>query len=144
MIVPDANLLLYAYDEASPFHDRAVQWWCRCMSESEPVGLCPVVVFAFIRIGTSTKIFEQPMSIKEATDHVRSWMEIPVTAWIESHETDLEQAFKYLELAGTGGNLTTDAQIAAIGRRYKAIIHTADTDFQRFKGVRWINPIIKA
>lgn len=27
MILPDANLLLYAYDEASPFHERAKTWW---------------------------------------------------------------------------------------------------------------------
>ena len=48
-----------------------------------------------------------------------------------------------LEAAGAGGNLTTDAQIAAIASRHRATVHTADTDFSRFPDVRWINPIVK-
>ena len=44
MIIPDANLLLYAYDEASPFHARARSWWSECISGPEPVGLVAVVL----------------------------------------------------------------------------------------------------
>ena len=51
MIVPDANLLLYAYDSESPFHRAAARWWSALLSGAEPVGLCPVVVFAFLRSG---------------------------------------------------------------------------------------------
>jgi predicted nucleic acid-binding protein len=54
----------------------------------------------------------------------------------------VEQALQWLEAAGSGGNLTTDAQIAAIARRRRATVHTADTDFARFAGVRWTNPIL--
>jgi predicted nucleic acid-binding protein len=43
--------------------------------------------------------------------------------------------------AGTGGNLVTDAQIAAISLRLDATIHTADTDFARFPKIRWKNPL---
>jgi len=39
MIIPDINLLLYAYDAASPFHAKAVAWWQACLSGEEPVGL---------------------------------------------------------------------------------------------------------
>ena len=42
---------------------------------------------------------------------------------------------------GTAGNLTTDAQIAALVRQEKAILHSNDTDFQRFPGIRWLNPL---
>ena len=61
MIIPDANLLLYAYDEASAFHLRAKSWWSTCLSGPEPVGLVAVVLFAFVRIGTSPKVFETPL-----------------------------------------------------------------------------------
>ena len=60
MIIPDANLLQYAYDEASPFHLRAKSWWSTCLSGPEPVRLVAVVLFAFTRIGTSPKVFETP------------------------------------------------------------------------------------
>ena len=56
MIIPDANLLLYAYDEASPLHLRAKSWWSTCLSGPEPVRLVAVVLFAFTRIGTSPKV----------------------------------------------------------------------------------------
>ena len=48
MIIPDVNLLLYAYDAASPFHGRATSWWQACLRGTEPVGLAHVVMFGFI------------------------------------------------------------------------------------------------
>ena len=51
-------------------------------------------------------------------------------------------ARKWLEAEGTGGSLTADAQIAAIATRHRGTVHTADTDFQRFPGVRWKNPLL--
>lgn len=54
---------------------------------------------------------------------------------------DVERALELLQGAGTGGNLTTDAQIAAIALRHRAIIHTADTDYARFPDVSWKNPL---
>lgn len=142
MIVPDANLLLYAYDSTSRFHVAAARWWQRCLSGPEPVGLCGVVLFAFVRIGTSGRAFENPLSIGEASEHVRSWLGRPVTDFLVEQEADALQALTWLEAAGAGGNLTTDAQIAAIAHRHRATVHTADTDFGRFPDVRWHNPIL--
>ena len=39
MIVPDLNLLIYAYDSNSPSHDAAKRWWVGCLSEHEAVGI---------------------------------------------------------------------------------------------------------
>ena len=142
MIVPDANLLLYAYDATSRFHQPAATWWQECLSGVEPVGLCGVVLFAFVRIGTSRKAFEDPMTIEEAADHVRSWLARPVTDFLTMQEADVVQALHWLEAAGSGGNLTTDAQIAAIAHRHRAVVHTAETDFDRFSDVRWRNPLL--
>jgi toxin-antitoxin system PIN domain toxin len=142
VIVPDANLLLYAYDSSSRFHDPATDWWENCLIGAEPVGLCSVVLFAFVRIGTSRRAFDNPMPIEEAADHVRSWLDRQVTDLLVAREVDVLQALKWLESAGTGGNLTTDAQIAAIAHRHRATVHTADTDFDRFPDVRWHNPIL--
>ncbi len=142
MIIPDANLLLYAYDEASSQHERAKSWWINCMAGPEPVGLVAVVVFAFVRVGTSPKVFENPFSIAEAGRHVKSWLDAPATELLGVVRADVEQALTWLTEAGAGGNLTTDAQIAAVARRCRAQVHTADTDFGRFPGVRWRNPLL--
>ncbi len=143
MIVPDANLVLYAYDASCRFHEQAVAWWERCLRGVEPVGVTAPMLFAFVRIGTSSRAFELPMAINEAAEHVRSWLEEPVTVFLPTQEQDLLTALKWLEDAGTGGNLTTDAQIAAIAHRCRGTVHTADTDFHRFPGVRKVNPILE-
>ena len=143
MIVPDANLLLYAYDSTSRFHEPAATWWKDCLEGVEPVGLCAVVLFAFVRVGTSRKAFECPMTIEEAGLRVRSWLERPVTDFLITQEADFLLALHLLEIAGSGGNLTTDAQIAAIAHRHRATVHTADTDFNRFPDVRWLNPLLQ-
>jgi len=142
MIVPDANLLLYAYDSTNRFHARSADWWKGCLEGAEPVGLCDVVLFGFIRISTSRLVYRDPLSIDEANNRVRSWLDRSVTDFLITQESDVLQAMLWLEEAGAGGNLTTDAQIAALARRHRATVHTADTDFGRFPDVRWLNPIL--
>lgn len=141
MIIPDANLLLYAFDSTSPFHERARDWWEACLSGREIVGLCPMVVFAFVRIGTHRRAYEHPMSIEVATDHVEAWLARKVCRFIPMESIDVEMILSLLKQAGTGGDLTTDAQIAAIALRTGATIHSADTDFLRFPGVKVLNPL---
>lgn len=142
MILPDANLLLYATDSESPFHKTAGTWWRGCLSGSEPIGLCAVVVFAYLRLGTSPRAFRNPLSVEEATRRVRRWLMFPEVEYYEMTRADVETAMGMLEGASTAGNLTTDAQIAAMAKRLRATVHTADTDFQRFRGVKWFNPVL--
>jgi toxin-antitoxin system PIN domain toxin len=141
VILPDANLLLYAYDTGSPFHAKSSAWWAKCLTGLEPIALCPVVLFAFIRIGTSPRAFVRPLTVTEASGHVRDWLDQPAARLVEVELRDIENALGLLIEAGTGGNLTTDAQIAALSLRLGAVIHTVDTDFARFPAVRWLNPL---
>jgi len=141
MIVPDVNLLLYAYDAGSPFHGAAAAWWRACLSGSEPIGLPPVVVFGFVRVGTSARVFDRPMTPAEAAGHVRAWLAQPVVQLLEPRGDHVERVLSLLESLGTAGNLVTDAQIAALALESGAVLHTADTDVLRFPDLRWLNPL---
>lgn len=141
MIVPDVNLLLYAYDAGSPFHAAAAAWWRACLSGSEPVGLPPVVVFAFVRIGTSARVFERPMTTAEASGHVRTWLAQPVVQVLEPGADHIERVLDLLASVRTAGNPVTDAQIAALVLESDAVLHTNDTDFLGFAGLRCLNPL---
>ena len=141
MILPDVNLILYAYDSNGPFHRESAEWWSRCLNGSEAVGLAPVVIFAFVRLSTSPRIYVEPLSLKACAGTVRSWMAAPATTLLEHDAGDIDVAFSLLESAGAGGNLTTDAQIGALAIRYHATVHTADTDFSRLLNVDWHNPL---
>jgi len=142
MIIPDANLILYAYDAESPFHPEAATWWSGLLSQSEPVGLCPVVVFAFLRLSTHGRVFEQPLSVGEAKGHIASWLERPNVRLLVAAPDHVDSVCQLLDKAGTAGNLVTDAQIAALALEFGATVHTADTDFARFAKVSWTNPLL--
>jgi toxin-antitoxin system PIN domain toxin len=142
VIVPDANLLLYAYDSRSPFHTRARDWWRGCLDGDEPVGLTDAVAFAFIRISTSARVYEQPLTVAEAAGHVRLWLARRVVRMLLPEVDHAERVIALLEEAGgAGGNLVTDAQIAALALRHQAEVHTADRDFLRFRALRCRFPL---
>lgn len=141
MILPDANLLLYAYDSESPFHKEAARWWAALLSGVEPVGLCPVVVFAFLRLSTHGKVFDRPMTVSEASQRIASWLARPNVRLLVAGPGHVEAVSRLLTKAGTAGNLVTDAQIAALALEYGATVHSADTDFARLDGVKWENPL---
>ncbi|MBE7504208.1 MAG: PIN domain-containing protein [Verrucomicrobiales bacterium] len=141
MIVPDLNLLLYAYDSGSPFHAKAAGWWQSCLAGAEPVGLAHVVVFGFVRLATNLRAFTDPMTPAEAAGHVRSWLEQPPVQVLDPGPDHLRQTLQLLEDLGTAGNLVSDAQMAALAMEHDAVLHTADADFVRFPGLRWYNPI---
>jgi hypothetical protein len=142
VIVPDANLLLYAYDASSPFHKRAVHWWESALNGSEPIGLTHPVIFAFLRIGTQARIFERPLSLAEAEDHIRGWLARRVVRVLQPDPGHALEVLTLLEQAGSaGGNLVTDAQIAALALAHKARVHTADRDFLRFTNLQCVFPL---
>ncbi len=141
MIIPDLNLLLYAYDVGSPFHAKSKAWWEHCLSGEEPVGIPTLVAFGFVRLGTHARVFRQPMTPGEAARHVRSWLAQPVARILEPGDGHLERVLALLETLETAGNLVTDAQLAALAMEHTAVLHTADADFLRFPGLKWLNPL---
>lgn len=141
MIVPDVNLLLYAYDQSSPDHAKAAAWWQACLSGTEPVGLPLVVAFGFLRLGNHPQVFSDPLTPAEAAQHIRSWLAQPVVQLLPHPDGHLDQVLTSLEQLGTAGNLVTDVQIAVLVLAHDAVLHTNDTDFQRFGGLRWFNPL---
>lgn len=142
MIVPDANLLLYACDAGSVFHGRAKAWWEECLSGAEPVGFTHPTLFAFLRIATNPRVYANPMTLDEAAEHIDLWLGRSVAQILlppSGHAADVLALLK--TAGGTAGNLVTDAQVAALALSYKAIVHTADRDFLRFQPVRCRFPL---
>jgi hypothetical protein len=82
-----------------------------------------------------------PMTAAEAAGHVRSWLEQTPVQVIAPGLEHVRQTLELLETLGTAGNLVSDAQMAALALDHDAVLHTADTDFVRFPGLRWFNPI---
>ena|SRR5215211_4073751 len=141
MKLPDANLLIYAVDETAPHHDQAKLWLDETLSGTEPVGFAWLVILAFIRVTTRTSMPANPLPVSWAFDIVEGWIAQPCAIVLHPTERHLALLRGLIEPLGTGGNLTSDAHLAALAIEHGAEVCSADTDFARFPGLRWINPL---
>jgi toxin-antitoxin system PIN domain toxin len=137
----DANILLFAVDKASPFHERAAAWLERQLNGARRVGLPWLSLGAFLRISTNPRATPRPLAPNEAWAYVEDWLAAE-PAWIplptDGHASVLGELVREYQL---GGNLISDAQLAALAIEHGLTICSADTDFARFRDVRWENPL---
>lgn len=141
MILVDANLPLYAEDCSSRFHHPAKDWWDEQLSGSDPVGLAWSTLTAFLRLATSDRIFRNPLTIREASDRVGSWLRQPCVRILSPTSRHWETFSRMLQKGQAKGALVSDAHLAALAVEYGAEIQTADADFSRFPGIRFRNPL---
>lgn len=141
MIVPDVNLLLYAHVTGFAEHRRARAWWEQAMEGTAELGLPAPAIFGFLRIATNPRVFDRPMAVGEAVDTVNRWLGRPRARFLAPGPRHLEIAFALLRPLGTAGNLATDVQLAAYAIENQAELCSNDTDFGRFPGLRWVNPL---
>ncbi|MGQ0433219.1 MAG: TA system VapC family ribonuclease toxin [Microthrixaceae bacterium] len=138
----DANILLYAVDETSPFHRAARTWIEGAMNGARRVGLPWTTLGAFLRIVTNPRALDSPLQPTEAWAVVASWLDRSVT-WIpqpsDGHARILGQLIVDLDLRA---NQIPDAQLAALAMEHGLTIISADTDFARFTQVAWENPLV--
>ncbi|GAB3761079.1 putative nucleic acid-binding protein [Microlunatus parietis] len=81
------------------------------------------------------------MAIDAATASVTSWLERPQVEFLGPGPRHLDIAFGLLESAGTAGDLTTDAQLAAYAIERGAKLCSNAADFGRFDDLIWVNPL---
>ena len=141
MIVVDVNLLLYAVISGFPQHERARAWWEEMLNGSREVGLTSPAVFGFLRIVTNPRVLTNPMPVAVAIGHVRRWLDQPNVRFLVPGSRHLELAFEMLTAVGTAGNLATDVQLAAFALEQEAELSSNDSDFGRFRDLRWVNPL---
>ena len=142
MILPDLNLLVYAYNSDAPAHRRAKAWWESCLSETRPVGLSWVVILGYLRLMTSRRVLVDPFTPQEAIGHIRSWLERPHVQILQPGPRHLDLLDSLMQEAQASGDLTTDVHLAALGIEHQAEVHTNDSDFSRCSGLRWMNPLL--
>lgn len=141
MILVDANLLLYAEDSLSAHHESARAWWDAQLSGTEPVALCWPVLTAFIRIGTNARLHRRPLTLKEAVERVQSWLDQPCVRIVTPTDQHWPILQKLLRGGSATANLVSDAHVAALAVEHNAVLHSTDSDFARFPGLKWKNPI---
>jgi toxin-antitoxin system PIN domain toxin len=139
--LPDVNLLLYAADSTSPRHGPrphmgggdAYGRGDRRPRLDGPAGL--------LRLSTNPAVFEWPLGAEEALDLIDGWLERPCVTVVEPGERHSALLRGLLSAAGTAGNLIGDAHLAALAIEHGALLCSCDSDFSRFPGLRWVDPL---
>jgi uncharacterized protein len=141
MILLDANLLIYAVNAEAPLHRKARFWLESVLSGSETVGFSWNVLLAFFRLTTRPGLFRHPLPVDTAFDLVARWLAQPSATVVHPGPRHLTVLRELLLPLGTGGNLTSDAHLAALAIEHGAELCSSDTDFARFHGLKWRNPL---
>ena len=137
MRTPDVNVLLHAVNQDSPQHDKARGWLEAAFSRNEGVGFTWAALLGFLRLSTRSGIFVRPLPLEFALDVVDAWLSHPGAKLLNPTERHAGQLSRLLLGAGVGGNLVSDAHLAALAMEHNADLGSFDRDFAQFAGLRW-------
>jgi len=144
VILIDANVLLYAYNEAAPDHTIARRWFDEVMTGGDPVRFAWSTIHAFLRIVTHRAIFPRPLAIDDAVSIVTEWLARPSVAVLDPAER-YWTIFAQLAIESQArGDLIPDAHLASLAIEHGATLCTTDRDFARFDRLQVINPLRKS
>lgn len=143
MLVVDTNILVYAVDRASPYHEPMHQWVEEQRDSPSAWYLTWPVIFEFLRITTHSNVMRKPWKIVDAWSFVTALLASPglnvllPTMRHQAVATEIFREFPYLE-----GNILHDAHTAVLMREHGIrTIVTRDTGFHRFKFLEVRDPI---
>ena len=140
-MIVDANVLLYAVDASSPFHQPAKAWLETALNEPARVGLPWASLLAFQRISTHPRASLSPLTPSMAWSFVADWLDADAT-WVPVPGERHVEILRDLIVAGDlRGNLVSDAHLAALAIEHGVGVCSADSDFARFPQINWMNPL---
>jgi uncharacterized protein len=133
---PDVNVLLYALNSDSPQHDSAREWIESSLARPAGVGFAWPALVGFLRLATRSGIFARPLPLEDALSVVDAWLDHPRARVLAPTSRHAALLSGLLLGAGQGGNLVSDAHLAALAIEHGAELGTFDRDFERFAGLR--------
>ncbi len=136
MKLPDTNVFLYSVNPSSQHQRRAALWLGEAFDAEPGVGLTWLALIGFIRLSTQPAILPKPLSIADATGIVDEWMSHPRARLLQPTARHSGILTRLLFVAGTAGNLTNDAHLAALSLEHNATVGSFDKDFQKFPGIK--------
>lgn len=139
MIIVDVNVLLYAVNTRSSQHQRAHDWLTRELTGTGTVGFAWASLLGFVRIGTNRSVLPSPLTSSQAFDVIDAWLAAPAAVTVDPTTRHRAILRGLLATAGTAGNLTNDAHLAALAVEHGGAVATFDRDFERF-GIEVVVP----
>ncbi len=100
-----------------------------------------MVALGYLRLMTSRNVLVDPLEPAEALAHIRSWLERPQAQILQPGSRHLDLLDNMTREGRASGKLAMDAHLAALAIEHQAELQSNDSDFARFPGLRWSNPL---
>jgi toxin-antitoxin system PIN domain toxin len=143
VILVDSNILIYAHVSSAAQHQIAKDWLNEQLSGTAQVGLPWMSLLAFLRVVTNPRVYVRPEPMGGAWQQVLEWLSCE-SAWTPQPTARYADVVgEFLALPGIQGNLVPDAYLAALAVEHGLTLCSADSDFARFPGLRWENPLMQ-
>lgn len=140
MILPDVNVLIYAFRSDAIKHAAYKRWLESIVYGPAAFGMSPQVLSAVVRICTHPRIFANPTPVPTALTFCRTLLAQPNVSIVEPGPRHWPLFEEMCERSGATGNLVADAWFAALAVESGCEWVTTDRDYARFPGLRWSTP----
>lgn len=140
MILPDVNVLLYAFRADSPDHAIYRRWLVSVLNGQTAYAMSPQVLASVIRVATHPRIFVRPSRLAEVTAFTSLLLEQAHCQIVQPGPRHWDIFCNLCRKANAIGNLVQDAWFAAMAIEFGCEWVTTDRDFARFEGLRWRAP----
>lgn len=141
MILPDVNVLVYAYRREADQHDVYADWLSELVRGADELALVDHCLAGMVRIVTNPRIMADPAPTREAMHYVAA-----IRAAVRGRDLSSTSA-TWATMArlvqhdrGVRGNLVPDAYLAAMAISHGCRLATADRGFARFDGLDHFDP----
>ena len=141
MRLPDVNVLLYAFRDVIPDHDRYRAWLQVLVGAEEPFAIADAVLAGFVRVATHPRVFDPPATVDEAFGFTDVLLRAPNAIRVAPGPRHWELFGRMCREGAARGNLVADAYLAALAIEAGSELITTDRDFARFPGLRWRHPL---
>ncbi|HXC40255.1 MAG TPA: TA system VapC family ribonuclease toxin [Burkholderiales bacterium] len=144
MIAVDTNILVYAHREDAPFHSAAADCVKDLAEGVAPWALPWPCVHEFLAIVTHPRIYLPPTPLERALEQVDAWLGSPSLALLAEPPNHWQSLSAMVRNGRIAGPRVHDARIAALCIQHGVReLWSADRDFNRFAGLRVVNPLVR-
>ena len=141
MILPDVNVLLYAFRGDSSDHPAYRGWLESVMNGEMAYGMSPQVLAGVLRVATHPRIFRQPSRLSDVMAFTTVLLNQPHCQIVQPGARHWSIFQDLCQRANVTGNFVQDAWFAALAIESGCEWITADRDFARFEGLCWRPPL---
>lgn len=140
MILPDVNVLIYAFRADLPQHAVCKRWLDRLVTADAQFGMSPLALSAVARITTNARIFREPSPIEEVFAYCDNLLSQPHCQTMQPGDRHWTIFARLCRSTGTRGPRIADAWFAALAIEHGCTWITYDRDYAQFQELDWREP----